>query len=69
MSAPRTLQDPPVEVTMVSDQATAAPEALNARLLQDLREAELNLVIESVASRLLSFALAREGEEYDAETG
>ncbi|HEX7078828.1 MAG TPA: hypothetical protein VF363_10420 [Candidatus Eisenbacteria bacterium] len=67
MSAPRTRQDPPVDA---SDRgpATAVLEAHDAELAQHLHEAELDLAIESAASRLLGFALAREGEEQYPET-
>jgi hypothetical protein len=66
MSAPRTRQDPPAS-TSDGGQLTAVLEAHEVELAQHLREAELDLAIESAASRLLGFALAREGEELDPE--
>jgi hypothetical protein len=65
MSAPRTRQDPPVDA-LDRDQPIAVLEARSAGLAN--RDAELNLAIESAASRLLGFALAREGEELSPET-
>lgn len=67
MSAPRTRQDPPVNAPD-SGQLTAVLEAQNVEPALPLGGAELDLVIEAAASRLLGFALAREGEELYAET-
>lgn len=66
MDAPRARQDPPVNASD-RGQATALLEAHDADLAQHLREVDLDLAIESAASRLLGFALAREGEELDPE--
>ncbi|MGE5177227.1 MAG: hypothetical protein ACM3JJ_12760 [Hyphomicrobiales bacterium] len=63
MSAPRTRQDPPLEAPARATPPTALLEAPRPEPADRLREAELAQVIESVASRLLGFALAREGEE------
>lgn len=67
MYDPRTLQDRPIDVSD-SGQQKALLEARNAEHAHSLGEAELDLVIEEAASRLLGFALAREGEETYAET-
>lgn len=66
MSTPRMRLEPPV-APLGGSQPQPPLDNRNTEPTQHLREAELNLAIESAASRLLGFALTREGEELYAE--
>jgi hypothetical protein len=67
MNAPRTRPDSPIQSEPGKETRTLTLDPEKAELTERLNETELDLAIQSTASRLLSFALARAGEEEHAE--
>lgn len=63
MIAPRTRPDSPIQSEPGEGTRTLTLDPEKAELAKQLNETELDLAIQSTASRLLSFALARAGEE------
>lgn len=67
MIPPRTRPDSPVRQESKEGTRTSVLESEKAELTRQLHETELHLAIQSTASRLLSFALARAGEDEHEE--
>lgn len=67
MGMPRRRSESPAEVAANHSETTAVLESDRTALTERLHEAELNLAIESAASRILGFALARGAVERDPD--
>jgi hypothetical protein len=63
MIAPRTRPDSSIQSEPGKGTRTLTLDPEKAELAKQLHETELDLAIQSTASRLLSFALARAGED------